>query len=163
LLNTLEKAIEKQQEIALIEGRSMLNFLENSISLCRKSLQDIAKLIPEFKEELLDKFTQNIEDLLKEKLVDSDMRRILMEVSLYMDKNDISEEIVRIEDHFDKFYNMMHSNKLEKGKALNFILQEMHREINTIGSKFNHKEAVEHILLVKEEIEKCREIVQNVE
>jgi uncharacterized protein (TIGR00255 family) len=106
---------------------------------------------------------QNITLLLGNKLDDNDLKRLMLEVSIYVEKSDITEEIVRLKDHLEKFSNTLKSNNISVGKSLNFILQEMHREINTIGSKFSTKESYEHILAIKEEIEKCREIIQNVE
>jgi len=87
----------------------------------------------------------------------------LAEVSFYIDRYDITEEIVRLKDHIEKMRQILEEDARESGKKMNFIILEMNREIQTMGSKFN-KVAVSHsILTIKEEIERCRELIQNVE
>ncbi|KQC07612.1 MAG: hypothetical protein APR54_05890 [Candidatus Cloacimonas sp. SDB] len=163
VLNNLQIVIAKHQEIALKEGESMLSFLSDSMDKCIKSLHSIKKIVPKYKEMVYNKIKKNIELLLESELDDNAMKRLMLEVSLYVEKSDINEEIVRLEDHFNKFCILLKSKDIAVGKSLNFILQEMNREINTVGSKFNYLESYDHILSIKEEIEKCREIVQNVE
>jgi len=163
LIKHLKIVINKHQELALKEGEAMLNYLTDSMGNCLKSLNSIKKIIPKYKEMVYNKLKKNIESLLEGELDDHSMKRLMLEVSLYVEKSDISEEIVRLEDHFGKFSKLLKSNEITVGKSLNFILQEMNREINTLGSKFNYLESYDHVLTIKEEIEKCREIVQNVE
>lgn len=163
VLKNLQIVIAKHQEIALKEGDSMQLFLTGSMDYCLESLNNIKKIIPKYKEMVYKKLKKNIEFLLESELDDNAIKRLMVEVSLYVEKSDISEEIIRLEDHFNKFCNILKSNDITVGKSLNFILQEMNREINTLGSKFNYLESYDHVLTIKEEIEKCREIVQNVE
>ncbi|HOQ79967.1 MAG TPA: DUF1732 domain-containing protein, partial [Candidatus Cloacimonadota bacterium] len=105
----------------------------------------------------------NIEQLLKESLNEDLEKRLMLELALYFDKNDVTEEIIRIKSHLDKFEERLNGDGIDAGKSLNFIFQEMQREINTISAKYNETTAFEHILRIKEEIEKCREQIQNVE
>lgn len=162
ILSTFNKALNEHQKMALSEGQSMKRFLKTSISSMNSSLKFIEKEFPKFKKEISEKFKHNIENILNKKLTDDDYKRILLEVSFYIEKADVTEEIVRLKNHIDKFKEKMNINS-EVGKSLNFILQEMQREVNTIGSKFTSTKVFDRIISIKEEIEKCREIVQNVE
>ncbi len=162
VINTFKKALNEHQNMAFSEGQSMKRFLKTSISSMNSSLKFIEREFPKFKKEISEKFKYNIENILNKKFTDDDYKRILLEVSFYIGKADVTEEIVRLKNHIDKFKEKMNINS-EAGKSLNFILQEMQREINTIGSKFTSIKVFNSIISIKEEIEKCREIVQNVE
>lgn len=161
VLSTLEKALQAHYKIAKNEGESMLKYLQESVQKISTSLSIIEKLFPQYKKQLYERLVNNIDELLQNKLAEEDYRRILLETGVYVDKADVTEEIVRIKNHLQKFQSSLSEQTV--GKKLNFILQEMHRETNTIGSKFNTNDTFEHILTMKEEIEKCREIVQNVQ
>ena len=162
ITQTVEKALLKHQEFALKEGRSMEDFIENSIKKITSSLSVIEKKFPVFKEQLFDTLKERVSELLQSALSTEDHKRLLTETAVYAEKADISEEIVRLKNHYKEFSKLI-KKPTGTGKSMNFILQEMHREINTIGSKFNTSEVISDILLIKEEIEKCREIVQNIE
>lgn len=163
LLNTFQEALNQHQEMALKEGQSMRNYLLKSAENMIATVLRIQSYFPVYKEEIYHKLTTNIENLLNEKLGDEALKRVLLEAAIYIEKADVTEEIVRLQDHLNKLKSKVLQNDNEAGKSINFILQEMHREINTIGSKFNSTKVFDDIILIKEEIEKCREIVQNVE
>ena len=163
VLKSLLEAIYEHQKMAMIEGRAMKKFIDKSFKEMTKALNKIEKEFPKYKKNVHQKMTLNIEKILCSKLADADYKRIMLEAALYIEKSDVNEEIIRIKDHIDKFLNILKERKNEIGKTLNFILQEMHREINTIGSKYNSKTIFSQILIIKEDIEKCRELVQNVE
>jgi uncharacterized protein (TIGR00255 family) len=162
ITQTVEKALLKHQEFALKEGRSMEDFIENSIEKITSSLSVIEKKFPVFKEQLFETLKERVSELMQSALSTEDHKRLLTETAVYAEKADISEEIVRLKNHYKEFSKLI-KKPTGTGKSMNFILQEMHREINTIGSKFNTSEVISDILLIKEEIEKCREIVQNIE
>ncbi len=111
---------------------------------------------------------QNHEKKLKEKIVELtkaptiDEVRILQELAIYMERVDIAEEIVRLKGHIENFKNTLQSSE-SIGRKLDFIIQEMVRETNTIGSKSNDLSINERVIQIKVEIEKMREQVQNVE
>lgn len=163
LLETFQAAVDEHQKMALQEGESMRKFILESCSLMINSVSKLQTSFPVYKQEIHSRMKQNIENLLQQKLDDEALKRIMLEAAVYIDKADITEEIVRLNDHIIKLQQKVKLNDNEAGKSINFILQEMHREINTIGSKYNSTKIFDHILLIKEEIEKCREIVQNVE
>ncbi len=160
--SVLEKALDEHQKMAQNEGKSMLEFLKSSLKIMKRSIDKLQKAFPEYKEEIHNKLKTNVESLLKDKLEGNDYKRFLQETAFYIEKADVNEEIVRFEHHLEKLRNKLNTDG-ESGKSLNFILQEMLREVNTIGSKFTSTNAFDDVLTIKEEIEKCRELVQNVE
>ena len=91
-----------------------------------------------------------------------DDERVLKEVALYADRIDITEELTRLESHFDQFAGYVQSTS-PVGRTLDFLSQEMNREVNTIGSKANDPQVSRLVVLMKSELEKFREQVQNVE
>ncbi len=161
IMATIDEAIAAHQIMALNEGKSMKEYCLNSLSAMNSALNKIKAEFPIYKEEIYLRLKDNIEEMLGEFIKAEDHKKLLLETAIYVEKADITEEIVRLNNHIDKFSALL-EEKTELGKKLNFILQEMHREINTIGSKFNSTKVFDNIILIKEEIEKCREIIQNV-
>ena len=94
--------------------------------------------------------------------IELDPARLAQEAAFLADKSDISEEIVRIESHVKQFRNIMESDE-PGGRRLNFLLQELHREFNTMGSKLGHVNISHRVVEIKSELEKIREQIQNVE
>ena len=86
-----------------------------------------------------------------------------MEVAVFADKCDITEELVRLDSHMDQMQKILGEGKQAVGKRLDFLVQEMNREANTIGSKANDLEITNYMLTIKSEVEKIREQVQNIE
>jgi len=161
ILTILDKAIVEHQKMALTEGESMKEYCLTSLSTMSSALIKIEEEFPCYKQEIYSKLKNNIEELLGEYIKEDDHKKLLFESAIYVEKADITEEIVRLNNHIEKFSGLM-KEETGLGKKLNFVLQEMHREINTIGSKFNTAKVFDDIILIKEEIEKCREIIQNV-
>jgi uncharacterized protein (TIGR00255 family) len=87
---------------------------------------------------------------------------LLREVTLFCDKTDISEELTRLESHLDQFEKAIESEE-SQGRRLDFLVQELVRETNTIGSKANDAELSQHVVAIKTILEQIRELVQNVE
>ncbi|MCF7793754.1 MAG: YicC family protein [Candidatus Cloacimonetes bacterium] len=163
ITKTFEEALDNHQKMALSEGDSMRKYLLESAENMLSAVKKLDATFPEYKNEIHNKIKLNIENMLKEKLDEDSLKRVMLEAAVYVEKADVTEEIVRLKDHLEKLRSKVEQNNKEAGKSINFILQEMHREINTIGSKFNYTKVFDDIILIKEEIEKCREIVQNVE
>jgi len=161
--STLMTALENHQNMANHEGESMRVYSAEAMDQIEAALTHIESEFPAHKENLYNKLKANVEELLGRFLAEEDHRRIMMETAVYVEKADITEEVVRLKNHLIKFRNKINAQSGEKGKNLNFILQEMHREINTTGSKFNSDKVLDEVILIKEEIEKVREIIQNVE
>ncbi|PID27687.1 MAG: YicC family protein [Candidatus Cloacimonadota bacterium] len=163
VIETLVEALKEHEKMAINEGKSMQDFLASSLDIMFESLVNIEKEFPAYKKELFLKFKEQITELLNEVSDPVTEKRILAETAFYIEKSDVNEEIVRFRNHINKFREKLYLEGEETGKSLNFILQEMHREVNTVGSKFNFSEVFSDVLRIKEEIEKCREMVQNVE
>jgi len=89
--------------------------------------------------------------------------RILLEAAIFADKSNITEELVRLDSHMVQLENIIHKSDKADGKKLDFLVQEMNREANTIGSKSNDMQITGVMLEIKSEIEKIREQIQNIE
>ena len=108
------------------------------------------------------KLEDRIVKFLNDNSVNIDEQRILTEVAIFADKVAIDEELVRLSSHFDAFYEIAESDE-PAGRKLDFLVQEMNREINTIGSKASNADTAHLVVNVKNELEKIREQIQNVE
>jgi uncharacterized protein (TIGR00255 family) len=100
--------------------------------------------------------------LLQEHDVTVDPSDIVREVGIFAERSDVSEEIVRLSSHLDQFDKIMRQSD-SAGRKLEFITQEMFRETNTIGSKANDAEVAQHVVEMKANIERIREMIQNIE
>ena len=122
-----------------------------------KEISDIGRnSVKEYFEKLKDRAKELLENL-----SDND-ERLKMELALLAEKYDVTEETVRLNSHIDQFKQTI-SNSLEVGKKLNFVIQEMNREANTINNKSVSLEISNRGMVIKEELEKIREQIQNIE
>ncbi len=130
----------------------------HAIKTCMDQIEaESSELVAQYQNKLKERLS-----LLTEDLAGFDQTRLAQEAAVLADKSDISEEIVRTRSHIEQFYEMM-NDKEPAGRKLNFLLQEMNRECNTISSK-SGSAAISHIIVnVKSELEKVREQLQNVE
>ena len=127
----------------------------------------IEKMLNIVKDKVDGRAAEMKEDLLEriQGLIDNDKidpERLEMEVAMLVDKTDITEEIVRTQSHI-KFFRKAVNNEDSVGRRLNFLSQEINREINTIGSKANDSEISQYIVKAKESLEQIKEQIQNVE
>ncbi|HNE82935.1 MAG TPA: DUF1732 domain-containing protein, partial [bacterium] len=111
--------------------------------------------------EELEKLRERVKLLLER--TDFDPQRLDMELAILADKVDITEELVRFRSHNKMFRSLVEGKETQVGRKLNFIVQEMGRETNTIGSKSSQSEVIHTVVSIKEELEKIREQIQNVE
>lgn len=163
LAQTIKTALEGYTAMAESEGNITKEWLFASMKRIGKELIVIEAHLPQYRTELQEKLKKVIEEILRFP-VDSEIeKRLMVEVAFYIDKYDINEEIVRLKDHIGKMNDVLREDLQETGKKMNFIVQEMQREIQTLSSKFNNVQVFPSILAIKEEIEKCRELIQNVE
>ena len=162
LLNqTLDKAIEALELSLRAEASNIKETLKHSSDLMLETLDNIEKEIQPFKEELYSILKHRVTELLSNFNAEMLEQRLVQELAIYIDKYDIQEEISRLKCHINTLLATLEKEE-DTGKTLNFILQEMQREANTLGSKFSTARTFTYVLTLKEEIEKCREIVQNV-
>lgn len=144
------------------EGRSLRADLEERLEAIAAALLTVEERAPARLASERDRLRRSVRELAGEAGVDED--RLAREIAMLADRWDISEEIVRLRSHVDHFRAMVDEDAAEPvGKRLAFLVQEMHREANTIGSKANDA-AIEHrVVAIKNEIERLREQVENVE
>ncbi|HUG39039.1 MAG TPA: YicC/YloC family endoribonuclease [Longimicrobiales bacterium] len=144
------------------EGRSLHADLEGRLAAIAMALDAVAERAPGRLANERDRLMKSVRELAGEAGIDED--RLAREVAMMADRWDLSEEIVRLRSHLDHFRGMLDEDSAAPvGKRLAFLVQEMHREANTIGSKANDA-AIEHrVVAIKNEIERLREQVENVE
>lgn len=162
LSNALEEAIANLVETREAEGRKLSEDMLKRLDLINENILNISQ----YSTGLIDQYVVKLKDRIKEMLQTDivDEARISQEVVLYADKTSIEEEITRLKSHIVQFKELLQSESIKKaGKRLDFIIQEMNREVNTIGSKSNCLEITNLVIELKTELEDVREQVQNIE
>jgi uncharacterized protein (TIGR00255 family) len=143
------------------EGETVYDDFQKRLGFVDDSLSKIKALVPSVLSEYHDRLHERITALTEGK-VELDPNRLAQEVAFLVDKSDITEELVRAESHVKQFRSMVESDGAA-GRSLDFLLQELNREVNTIGSKGGDAELSQIVVSLKSELEKIREQVQNVE
>ncbi|MFG6115187.1 YicC/YloC family endoribonuclease [Halobacillus sp. MO56] len=161
VLTTLEAAVLKLMEMRKREGDALKRDMLNRLSNIKHVVDGLGERREVVIETYRERIKQRIEEYTQEELQVEDSR-ILQEVALLAEKGDITEEITRLFSHIEQFVDTLEKPNAI-GRRLDFIVQEMHREVNTIGSKSNDAKISEWVVLLKSEIEKIKEQVQNVE
>lgn len=157
----LEVALDNVMTMRKNEGIELKRDMENQLVTVQHLIGKIENRAPLVVIEYKEKLKERIEELLKEDCnIDED--RLNYEVVFFADKSDITEEITRFKSHIKQFSNSL-MNEEAVGRKLDFIIQEMNREINTIGSKANDLYICNYVVDIKSELEKIREQVQNIE
>jgi len=156
LERALDNFIKMKDEEGLVLKHNIMEKIDNIKKLIYFIEEKAPKVIEENKIKLNDRIT---ESLLNYEL---DNNRLYQEFCFMADKLSIDEEIIRLKCHVESFLNHL-NQKESSGKKMDFIIQEMNREINTIGSKCNSVDIVNNVIEVKNEIEKIREQIQNIE
>lgn len=159
-LSSLGKAIDNLIIMRNEEGAHLKEDIEFRISNVENLLNKIEELAQNSTQEYFDKFRERAKKLYDE-FVD-DENRFLIELGILSEKHDVTEECIRLRSHF-KLFNESISKSEDIGRKLNFICQEMNREVNTINSKSISSEISHLGINIKEELEKIREQVQNIE
>ncbi len=143
-----------------IEGEKIAQDLKTRIDEIEEKVEKISTLSTGLIEDYVVKLNTRIKELLKDQ--DIDESRLAQEVVIYADKCSIQEEVTRLNSHIYQFRELLHSDEAV-GKKLDFIIQEMNRETNTIGSKANNLEITNEVINMKTQLENIREQVQNIE
>lgn len=160
LIPTCEGLLGKLNEEKMIEGTYIEKDILSRLDTISRLVEEIEGIWPGSINHHEKKLREKIQEIIKTATVDE--TRILQEMAVYMERLDITEEIVRLKGHVDHFRSSIVPHE-PVGRKLDFIIQEMVRETNTIGSKSNDLPISERVILIKVEIEKIREQVQNVE
>ncbi|MCD6430893.1 MAG: YicC family protein [Deltaproteobacteria bacterium] len=162
-LGLLQKALLLHLDSRKIEGAHLAADFHLKISLLSDKMSEIELSAIGMPQIFKDRIGQRLASILEDGRVSLDESRLCQEVAYLVDKADISEEIVRFRAHISQFLDVLESEtSSRKGKKLEFIVQEMLREINTVGSKANLLEITRNVVDIKNELEKIREQVQNV-
>lgn len=155
-----EKALERFVDMRVTEGMKMyddivsrLNFLEDSVGKIEVQSPNTAKAYEE-------RLYAKIKEMLADRNIDE--QRIVTEVAVFSEKTAIDEETVRLRSHISQFRNLINSDE-PVGRKLDFLVQELNREVNTIGSKAQDLYITKLVVDMKSEIEKIREQIQNIE
>jgi len=160
LLTALNMAIESFIDMRQKEGIKIKQDLENRIHKIEEKIKEISNISTGLVQEYIVKLETRIKELLKTDVIDE--TRLAQEVVIYSDKCSVEEEITRLKSHMSQFLNLVNENTAI-GKKLDFLIQEMNRETNTIGSKANNLGITNLVVDVKTELENIREQVQNIE
>ena len=177
-------AFENLNEMRSVEGSNMAETLNADCALVQSHVERIAELAPRAVDHYRGRLEAKIERILSENNIESQPIDLLREVQIYADRIDVSEEITRLDSHLKMFRSVLdgdghglavsgaaakkqvsidQNGREPTGRKLDFIIQEMFRETNTIGSKSADAEVSAHVVEVKCAIERMRELVQNLE
>ncbi len=156
----IERAANQLNKFRADEGANLQKDLVIRVQLMLEALKEVEDLDPSRMEQQRTKMFSDLQNYMGGE--DIDKNRFEQELIFYLEKMDITEEVTRLRSHCNYFMETMNDNTNEKGKKLGFICQEMNREINTIGSKSYHAEMQRKVVVMKDELEKMKEQLNNV-
>lgn len=159
-LLVLNQALDSFSSMKRVEGQRMVDDMLFRLNTIEDTVTFIERVVSEQLIGYREKITLRMQEVLSNANLDEN--RILLEAALYADKSAVDEETVRLKSHIKQFRDILSLNE-PVGRKLDFLLQELNREINTIGSKSNDFDLASKVVEVKAEIEKIREQVQNIE
>jgi uncharacterized protein (TIGR00255 family) len=164
--SVLEKAtaasIAQMVEMRKTEGAKLVVDILERIGQMKSRLEKIESQSPQIVEAYRQKMRDRLTDLLGDMGIQIDEARIAHEIAIFADKTNVTEEIVRLKSHFDQIADIIDQGGAA-GRKLDFLVQEMNREVNTIGSKSPDFEISNDVIELKSELEKIREQIQNIE
>ena len=160
LCAVLEEALAAYNDMRAVEGRKLAEDIANRLDTIERYTGQVEERSPQTVTEYRAKLTARMQEVLQSATVDP--QRILMEAAIYADKVAVDEETVRLRSHVSQLRTMLQSDE-PMGRKMDFLIQEVNRESNTIGSKCNDVAIAEIVVALKAEVEKMREQVQNVE
>lgn len=156
----LNGALDKLNEMRESEGKSLLSDIKKRLTNIKKILSEIKKISPS----ALEHYKNKLQEKCKTLSVDIEVKedRMMQEIVLFSEKVDITEELIRLDSHIQQFLDLLKEQQ-SVGRKMDFLSQEMQREINTIASKACDSTISKHVIDIKSEIEKIREQAQNIE
>lgn len=161
LLDGLGEAVAGMLEMRRREGRVLAADLNSRIERLEVLHSELAALAPTVVTDYRNRLKQRLAELQDGALL-PDEQRLGMEIALFADRSNIDEELTRLRSHLGQCRNLLLSDE-PAGRKLDFLIQELNREVNTIGSKANHLELVNRVVEMKAELEKIREQAANME
>jgi uncharacterized protein (TIGR00255 family) len=156
----LSEAIDNFIAMRTVEGKKLEDDIKNKSAVILDDVSFIEKRSPQTVKDYYDRLTAHMKELLSDASVDE--QRVVNEAAVYADKIAVDEETVRLRSHISQLDSMF-SEKEPVGRKMDFLVQEINREANTIGSKAQDTEIISHVLSIKAQVEKIREQVQNIE
>ena len=161
IMEALDEAMRRFTAMREKEGENLKEDFLKRVDILSGQVEDVAALGPE----IVSQYRERLEATVKEALAGAeiDEARIIQEVAIYSDRVNFTEEIVRLQSHFEQFRSILEHAEEPVGRKLDFLIQEMNREVNTTASKANNVRAARLAVDMKSEIEKLREQVQNIE
>lgn len=160
LLEILKGSLKEMDEMKCQEGALIARDIQMRLERIRLQLQEIEIQSSSYLEAYQTRFRERIRSLLGG--VEVDLSRLYQEIALMAERMDITEEIVRVKSHLHQFVQFVEA-KEPVGRKMDFLVQEIHREVNTISSKASDAEISKRVVEIKSELEKIREQVQNIE
>ena len=164
LRGLVEEALDTLVTMRRVEGEALCEDLLAHCARAREHLEEISQRAPSVVQDYHERLHTRVQMLLNEgeAKVELDMDALAREVAIYAERCDISEELARLASHLDQFSTLCHG-KDHAGRKLDFLAQEMLREVNTVGSKGNDAEIAHQVVEIKGLIDRMKEQVQNVE
>lgn len=159
---TLEQALDRLVAMRQREGQAMAEELLRLHSRLGEELRQVQQRLPHIKEDYHHRLRERMRQLLAGVEAALDENALLREAALFAERSDVSEEIARLQSHLHQFAELVHGGD-EVGRKLEFLVQEMGREANTLGAKAADADVSRHVVEIKALLEKARELVQNVE
>ena len=160
----LRSALAGLIEMRCDEGKEITSFLQREIDSSVKFIEVVRGLLPNARAGLREKIQKRINESLKDLDIEIDENRLVQEVAFYSDKSDFTEEVDRLDSHIKQFSEILREkSELVIGKRLDFLVQEMLRESNTLGAKTDDLQITNQVLNLKSSIDRIREQVQNLE
>lgn len=160
LMIAVDSALENFIKMREIEGEKLIEDIEKRIYVIQDKVNEIAKYSSTLVEEYIEKLKLRVNELLAPGTVDEN--RLMQEIVIFSDKSSIEEELTRLKSHISQFLDLIKQSS-PIGKKIDFLIQEINREVNTIGSKANCLEITNRVIEIKTEVENIREQIQNIE
>lgn len=160
VLKATATALDQLNAMRAVEGAKLTRDIEQKL----ENLEQLVTQVREYAPQVVSNYRKRLQEKLTELLAGTslDAERIETEVAIFADRCSIDEEIVRLSSHIQHFHQSLHQDG-PIGRKLDFLIQEMNREVNTIGSKANDLHIAKHVVELKNELERIREQIQNLE
>lgn len=160
LMIAVDDALEKFISMRETEGTRLVQDIEQRIYLIQNKVNEITEFSSTLVKEYMEKLKVRVNELLEPSTVDEN--RLMQEIVIFSDKSSIEEELTRLKSHMSQFLELIKQSS-PIGKKIDFLIQEINREVNTIGSKANCLDITNRVIEIKTEVENIREQIQNIE
>ena len=156
----LDDALEKFVSMRELEGQKLVEDIERRFYLIQEKVNEVTNFSSTLVEEYMARLQTRVNELLAPGVVDE--ARLMQEIVIFSDKSSIEEELTRLKSHISQFLELIKQSS-PIGKKIDFLIQEINREVNTIGSKANSLDITNKVIEIKTEVENIREQIQNIE